>query len=114
MPIGIEKLYGLQPDFRTKVEKIIHEMEMRGWSIRIVWGARTYEENQRLVNKGVASPHSKHLLGKAVDLIDRKTGYTENRDHRFYKDLSELARKYGLIWGGNFRSRWDPCHLEAP
>ncbi len=114
MPVGMEKLYGLQPEFRNKVEKVISEMENRGWSIRIVWGLRTEEENLRLVRKGVASPTSKHLQGKAVDLIDRQTGYTENRDHKFYRDLSELARKHGLIWGGNFRTRWDPCHLEAP
>lgn len=88
-------------------------MENRGWNIRIVWGQRTKEENEVLVKKGVASRTSKHLSGEAVDLIDRKVGYSNNRNHKYYKDLSELAKKEGLAWGGNFTQRWDPCHIET-
>ncbi len=108
----MEKLIGLDPIFKRKVKNVVLEMENRGWNIRIVWGKRTQKENDDLVKKGVASRASKHLSGEAADLIDRKVGYTMNRNHQYYKDLSELSKKDGLIWGGNFTQRWDPCHIE--
>lgn len=76
MAVGIEKLIGLDPRFKKKAEKIISEMEKKGWKIRIVWGKRTHKENEALVKKGVASRTSKHLVGKAVDMIDRNVGYS--------------------------------------
>lgn len=88
-------------------------MEKRGWRIRIVWGKRTKYQNDALVRTGKASPHSKHLVGKACDLAERTLGNAmKEHNHKFYKDLSELAKQEGLIWGGDFKSRWDPCHIE--
>ena len=114
MALGMEKLIGLEPSFKKQVEHIVVEMENRGWQIRIVWGKRTNQQNEDLVRKGVASRTSKHLFGKAVDLIDRNVGYSDNKLHKFYSDLAELAKKEGLVWGGDFVRRWDPCHIEAP
>lgn len=107
------KLSGLQPVFAKKVRQVVCNMEKRGWRIRIVQGKRTKQENDRLVRAGLASKHSKHLIGKGCDLAERTLGNAMvNRNHKFYKDLEELATKEGLIWGGNFKSRWDPCHIE--
>lgn len=114
MPFQQEKLNGLNPIFRGKVDAVIVEMEKRGWNIRIVWGKRTYDENYELVKKGVASLTSKHLDGEAVDLIDRNVGYSSDPAHKYYRDLSEIARREGLKWGGDFSTRWDPCHIELP
>ena len=114
MAIGMEKMVGLNPIFRKKAGNVVTEMEKRGWKIRIVWGKRTKQENDELVAKGMASRTSQHLHGKGLDLIDRIVGYTNNKSHKFYKDLEELAKKEGLVWGGNFKSRWDPCHIEMP
>jgi len=107
------KLSGLNPGFQVKVRAVVSNMEKRGWRIRIVWGKRTKSENDSLVKKGFASRTSKHLSGKAVDLIDRSVGYSSNKGHQYYKDLKDLANKEGLIWGGSFTQRWDPCHIEA-
>ena len=114
MAIGMEKMVGLDPIFKKKAEKIVKEMEKRGWKIRIVWGKRTKAENDALVAKGMASKTSKHLNGKGLDLIDRVVGYTDNKSHKFYKDLKELAKQESLVWGGEFNQRWDPCHIEMP
>ena len=114
MAIGIEKMVGLNPAFKKKADKVVKEMEKRSWRIRIVWGKRSHKENEELVKKGMASRTSKHLVGKGLDLIDRTVGYTENKSHKFYKDLAELAKQEGLIWGGDFKQRWDPCHIEMP
>jgi len=109
----MHKLGGLQPVFAKKVRQVVCNMEKRGWRIRIVWGKRTKQENDKLVRAGLASKHSKHLIGKACDLAERTLGNAMvNHNHKFYKDLEELAKKEGLIWGGNFKGRWDPCHIE--
>lgn len=107
------KLNDLEPEFKSKVNKIIKELEADGFSLRVIWGKRTKEENDRLVEKGMASSESKHLHGKGVDLINRKIGYSEKRDEPYYKRLKELATKYNLIWGGDFSTRWDPNHIES-
>lgn len=112
MSIGNEKLTDLIPSFRKKVVDLISDMESKGWRIRIVWGRRSPSENAALVRAKVASKNSKHLLGKAVDLIDRSVGYSEDRNHPFYKDLEAASNKYGVRWGGDFSTRWDPCHIE--
>ena len=114
MPVGMEKLQGLNFAFSEKIRKVVADMEFKGWNIRVVWGKRTPQENMALVRKGYASRNSKHLTGLAVDLIDRNTGYSNDRNHKYYKDLENIAKKHGLIWGGDFSGRWDPCHVEMP
>jgi len=53
---------------------------------------KTYQaRNDRLVRAGLAS---KHLIGKACDLAEKTLGNAiVNRNHKFYKDLEELATK---------------------
>jgi hypothetical protein len=108
------KLEDLEPFFKSKVRKLIIELESDGYSIRVVWGKRTKEENDRLHKKGHASRNSKHLEGLAVDLINRRIGYSENPQEPYYLKLEELAEKYNLRWGGHFKHRWDPNHIEEP
>jgi len=89
----MNKLIGLEPRFKKKVKHIVTEMENHGWRIRIVWVSEQRLKTIYLVNKGVASCSSKHLSGKAVDLIDRKVGYSIKKNHQYYKDLLQLAKK---------------------
>ena len=111
--VGIEKLDGLEANFRIKAKKVIDKMQEEGWKLRIVWAKRTAAENDELVEKGVAKENSKHLVGKAVDLIDRVVGYSKDKSHKYYKDLKEITKEVGVTWGGNWSNPWDPCHFEA-
>ena len=111
--VGREKLDTLDPVFRTKAHRVVEKLRQKGWHLRLVWARRTQQENDELVTKGVASKHSKHLTGKALDLIDRHTGYTNDRNHKYYKDLEAAAKEVNVTWGGGFKNRWDPCHIEA-
>ncbi len=113
MPRDTYKFQKLEPSFRRKAQLVVSEMERRGWLIRLVWGLRTQEENDKLYQLKLASKNSQHLSGKALDLVDVRVGYTTNRNHPFYMDLKEISEKEGLVWGGSFRSKWDPCHIEA-
>ena len=112
--VGREKLAGLDNLFRARALKVIAFLQEKGWQLRIVWGRRTPAENEALVNQGLASLTSKHLDGKALDLIDRGVGYSPNRSHPFYKDMEQACKAAGVVWGGHFSSRWDPCHFEMP
>jgi RHS repeat-associated protein len=107
-----EKLDTLDKDFKTKADQVVDKMIEKGWDMRVVWGKRTKAENDELVKQGLASQTSKHLDGKAVDLINRKNPYPDDHDDPYYNDLSETCSEVGVTWGGNFNSRWDPTHFE--
>jgi hypothetical protein len=102
------------PDFREHARSVVTEMVNKGWDVRVLWGRRTKEENDVLVGRGTASATSKHLTGEAVDLIYRADPYPNDRNHPYYRDLEKEVKKRGLIWGGDFKSRWDPTHFENP
>ncbi len=114
MAVGLEKLDTLDPAFAAKARHVVNEMEKLGWNIRIVWGVRSYEENRVLADAGLASKNSKHLTGRALDLIDQRLLYNFTPGHKYAQDLGRIAKSVGLIWGGDFISRWDPCHIELP
>ncbi len=111
--LGIEKLNGLDTSFRIKARKVVEKMQAKGWRLRILWGRRTKKENDALVKKGRAKKTSKHLDGKALDLIDRNVAYTNDKNHEYYKDLEQISKEVGITWGGWWKSPWDPCHIEA-
>jgi hypothetical protein len=109
---GLDKLDTLDPAFKAKAEKLIEKMQEKGWDMRVVWGRRTQEENDALVEKGLASKTSKHLEGKGMDLINRADPYPDDHDNQYYKDMEAVAKEVGLTWGGDFSTRWDPTHVE--
>lgn len=109
---GTEKLSTLNADFRIKAGMAVDKMRALGWHLRIVWGRRTKSENDALVAKGIASKTSKHLDGLAVDMIDTRVGYSNDRKHQYYLDLKSICDEIGLTWGGSFSTRWDPTHFE--
>ena len=78
-----------------------------------IWGRRTKEENDDLVQKGVASRNSEHLRAKAVDMINRDDPYPDDPQNAYYQDLKAAVERQGLKGGGSFKSRWDPTHFEA-
>ena len=114
MAVGLEKLDNLDPAFVAKARYVVNEMEKSGWKIRIVWGMRSYEENKALADAGFAKRDSAHLTGRALDLIDQRLAYNFSPGHQYAQDLSRIAKSVGLIWGGDWISPWDPCHIELP
>jgi RHS repeat-associated protein len=114
-----DKLNTLRRGFRERATRVVNRMVDEGYDVRVVWGRRTPEENQVLVEKGLASPASKHLTGDAVDLINRADPYPDDPATRYYLDLRDAVKKEGLVWGGDCwgncnTNRWDPTHFEAP
>lgn len=114
-PKGLEKLDGLNPEFRKKAKEVIDLLIEKKWPVRIVWGKRTKAQNDKLVKQGVASKNSRHLHCEALDIIYNKSSeaYSKDPNHPYYLDLRDAVKKVrGLRWGGNFKKRWDPTHFE--
>lgn len=112
--IGRDKLEGLDPAFRPRAEQVLTDLAERGYRLRVVWGRRTQAENQLLVDQGVASPTSRHLDGQALDFVERSIGYDNANYPQYNAAVQQAAANAGLIWGGNFTTRWDPNHIEMP
>jgi RHS repeat-associated protein len=115
----VDRLENLDPEFREPAKRVVERMVDKGHNMRVLWGRRTQAENQVLVERGTASPTSKHLTGEAVDLINRANPYPNDPNNAYYLDLRDAAQKEGLVWGGFcwgdcVHNRWDPTHFEAP
>lgn len=130
----------LHPAIRDEVEEIINEIE-KGFpeyiAVRIAQGYRTFEEQDKLYQKGrtTAGPKvtkakagtSYHNYGLAIDICIL---YDKNRDGKYdevswdivkdgdqdgISDWMEIIRaftKRGYKWGGEFRTFVDYPHLE--
>lgn len=92
-------LIGFATEFHRHVEPLV-----KGWN----WGYA-----YRSVRGG--STPSFHSAGIAIDLnaprhpLGRRGTFTPDEADR----IRVLARKYGLRWGGDYRSRADDMHLEV-
>jgi len=89
-------------------------------------GLRTEKEQQWLVdNKRSKTMNSKHRLGLALDVIPyspnwRQSVYTlpKAEQDRLFHDVAVAmfgaASQLGIqiVWGGNWRGRWDMPHFE--
>jgi peptidoglycan L-alanyl-D-glutamate endopeptidase CwlK len=85
------------------------------------------EEQQRLYAKGRTAPGRKvtnvdgvrqmsnhnYLPARAVDVAVVVNGKV-SWDPDDYMPLGPLAERYGLVWGGNWKTLRDYPHLELP
>lgn len=68
-------------------------------------------------NRNIAGTNQKslHAYGLAIDIDPHKNPvqYGSNR-HALPPRVGALAAKYGLAWGGNWKSYKDPMHFSVP
>jgi len=91
--------------------------EMKGYTLRMVWGYRTFKEQNVLYAKGRTMPgnivtkakggESLHNYSVAFDVVDRYRGY----DIDWYT-LGVLAESLGIKWGGRWKSFPDKPHFQ--
>ncbi len=82
----------------------VKELEAQGYNVQSLGGF-----NNRMIRGG--SKLSQHAYGNAIDLNPGKnplgTTMTDMPDN-----VRALAKKYGLIWGMDWKGRKDPMHFE--
>lgn len=105
-----------------------------GWSVRIISGTRTYDQQNTLYAEGRTTPgrivtnapggYSNHNFGIAFDLgiFNAKGQYiddlsdsgamTEKEISSYYRMFPAIARPLGLTWGGDWISIDDEPHYE--
>jgi hypothetical protein len=82
------------------------ELEATGYGIKSSGGF-----NYRPIRGSKTGKLSEHGKGLAIDLNAETNGLgSETTD--LPPNVSEIAAKYGLKWGGDFKGRKDPMHFE--
>ena len=119
--ISIARIEQLHPDAKESFRSFVEECEQTfNITLRVTQGLRTIAEQDALYAIGRTKPGSKvtnakggssfHNYGLAIDLVEMK-GKDANWSFD-YKKLVPIAEKYGLYWGGNFKSIKDEPHFE--
>jgi hypothetical protein len=95
-------------DYAPNFQGLVQDLEARGYTINSLGG---------YVNRNVAGTNklSNHAFGNAIDINPAQNPHL--KDGRLVTDIpdaSALAEKWGLGWGGNWRSSKDAMHFEVP
>jgi peptidoglycan L-alanyl-D-glutamate endopeptidase CwlK len=123
--IGLQRLEGLQPEFKSSIELLLSTLSDNGIDVCVVSGLRTIQQQNQLYAQGRTAKgqivtnakggQSPHNFGTAVDLapLDDKGGINWN-DTVGFKLIGKIAKAQGLVWGGDFKSIVDLPHIESP
>ena len=113
--------YGIHPFLLTKVEMVIAEAQANGIDLRVVRGFRDLETQRKYYAQGRTEPGPKitnappglsyHNYGWAVDVCEYTNGQP-NWKSKHWQKIGEIGKKYGLIWGGDWKRLVDKPHLQ--
>lgn len=113
----VKHLLTVNETLAQKSMQIIKILRAQGFQPVIWEGNRTIAEQREKVRKGYSKTmKSRHLHGQAVDIVDNRyrweQGSSEERK-RFWNALGLAVKQVGgLKWGGNFKSFYDPAHVQ--
>jgi LAS superfamily LD-carboxypeptidase LdcB len=89
----------------------LDDLQSRGYKIDSIGG---YSDRFKVIN-GRPNPYagiSEHGYGNAIDINDRRNPQGTSRTD-LPANISQIAAKYGLIWGGEWNGKSvDPMHFE--
>jgi hypothetical protein len=114
-PPGARHLDKLHPHLRHLAFELHRRAIAAGVPFRIIHGYATYKPRKAMGPGGMANWHQ---FGLAFDILiaDRKS-ITDGKNHFAVDDpqwqvLGTIAAELGLVWGGSWRSSYDPFHFE--
>ena len=115
-----DNLLTLQPLAALKVHQMMTALRgLADW--RLICGLRTYDEQDKLYGKrprvtrakGGQSMHNFGIAGDVCLFVAGKDVWTPSEGaNSIYKPVAALAHKLGLVWGGDFKSIYDPGHVQ--
>ena len=115
---------GLNGNYATRFTHFVEDIEKdTDWKVEIISGLRTKEEQIQLKRenpRNAAVNKSRHVLGRAVDInLYQRNGFqflrlkkSSSRASWLATGVPEIAKRYGLLWGGTYRNYHDPVHFE--
>ena len=116
-----EHIQTLNAQKRTIFEAFIQEVEEKlGWSCIITTSYRSieYQNKLHILNKkNAAAGLSAHNYGFAIDCNFVKNREqlrkTTQKENWIASGIIDVAKKYGLRWGGEFTTYYDPIHFDC-
>ena len=114
-----QKLQSLHPELRPKVDAVLRGMRQRGFEPRIYHAWRSVGVQAGIQAAGHSGvPFSFHnarnpdgtLSALAADIVDATLAWGASA--AFWKALGEEAKKQTLYWGGDWKTNWDPAHVQ--
>lgn len=120
----------LHPDLQPLCEQFVAKCTAAGLDARISFTYRSPEEQDALYAQGRTKPgkrvtnvrggFSKHNFvldgkpaAKAFDFsIYHKNKYLSDGSDPRYTQAGEIGEALGLLWGGRWKSPFDPSHLQ--
>lgn len=113
-------LLTLQPLAAMPVRQMLVILRtMADW--KVICGHRTYAEQDKLYKKRprvtrARGGQSYHNFGLAADVClfvgGKDVWEPDDGPDSIYKPVAAVAKKLGLVWGGNFASIYDPGHVQ--
>lgn len=82
----------------------LNELEGTGYKINSIGGYALREK------KGIGGI-SQHAFGNAIDINPGKNPWGSSKTD-LPDNITQIAAKYGISWGGNWKGRKDPMHFE--
>lgn len=112
----------IHPKLQVIVAKVIEECKQLGLPVLITDGWRSKEEQDKIyaqgrttpgvIVSGASYPYSAHNWGVAVDFCRNVRGREYEDGDNFFKRVADVAKKYGLEWGGDWKNFVDKPHLQ--
>jgi peptidoglycan L-alanyl-D-glutamate endopeptidase CwlK len=117
----LQNLQTLDPKFRPIALRAVDEAQKAmptGVRIVVIEGYRSIAESNRLSAEARTGPRavpggkSYHNYGLAFDIEMYASGRQITRVDANWLKVVSIMKKYGMAWGGDFRSNYDPGHFE--
>lgn len=112
----------LHPKLRQIIPQIIQRCAERGLPVLVTDGFRSKAEQDAIYAKGrtapgqivtqVRWPNSAHNWGVAIDFCRNVRGREYDDGDGFFRRVAEIAKQYGLEWGGDWTRFVDKPHLQ--
>jgi imidazole glycerol phosphate synthase subunit HisF len=116
--LSVRSLNMLRGVDKKLVDVVKRAIELTEIDFRVTEGLRSVERQRMLFDDGKSQTmNSKHLLGKAVDVVAYFEGsVTWDKEHyvTISKAFKQAAKELSvpIRWGGDFKSFFDGVHYE--
>ena len=112
----------LHPKLQAIIPQIIQRCAALGLPVLVTDGFRTKAEQDKIYAQGrtapgqivtqVQWPNSAHCWGVAFDFCRNVRGREYDDGDNFFRRVAEVAKTYGLEWGGDWTRFVDKPHLQ--
>lgn len=108
-------LEGLHPELKKRGLALLERLHAEGIHVKLLMGYTPYKKRTRIGPGGWANWHEFGLafdlnLTKRKSLSDAKAHF--DADAKVWARVGAIALELGLVWGGSWRSSYDPFHFE--